>query len=249
MAKITAKKKMLVGTAGLLKDTYSLLLKRYGPQGWWPILAHDGTNPTKAGSINGYHVGDYSFPKDTSQQFEICAGAVLTQNTGWPSVEKALMNLDRAGILDAKRISEASPEKIKQLIRPAGYFNQKTAYLKNFADFFIRINKTGHIPSREEVLHVKGIGNETADSILLYAFRQPEFVIDAYTRRIFSRIGIIDPRAAYVDVKKMFESNLKKDVKLFQEYHALIVEHAKRHCTTTPKCDGCPLTEVCKKRF
>lgn len=231
-----------------LRKIFSLLLERYGPQGWWPIISHKGTNPTKAGSINGYHVGDYSFPKDRRQMFEICAGAVLTQNTSWPSVEKALVNLDKANLLDPKRIAAADLSLIRPLIRPAGYFNQKSLYLKNFTEFFLKLKKDS-VPSRDAVLSVKGIGKETADSILLYAFRRPEFVVDAYTKRIFTRIGIINSKSSYDEVKSLFESNLKKDVKLFQEYHALLVEHAKRHCRTRPECGGCPLGKICDKSF
>jgi endonuclease-3 related protein len=258
MAETAVKKSSTIKrkTARTIKDIYILLLRRYGPQGWWPIISHDGTNPTKAGSINGYHVSDYSFPKNSSQRFEICAGAVLTQNTSWPSVEKALVNLEKAGLLDAKKIAETDAETIKQLIKPAGYFNQKTSYLKNFTEFFLKIDRARRVPSRADILAVKGIGNETADSILLYAFKRPEFVVDAYTKRIFSRIGMIDAKAKYDDIKAIFESNLKKKerqdaetIRIFQEYHALIVEHAKRHCGTRPRCTDCPLEKLCRKKL
>lgn len=235
----------------VLEKIYKSLLKTYGPQGWWPILSlhgkKEGTNPTKAGSINGYHVEDYSFPKNKQQQFEICVGAILTQNTSWPLVEKALINLEKAKLLTPQAIHKVDVEKIKPLIRPAGYFNQKANYLKNFTEFFISL-KPSQIPTRLEVLNVKGVGNETADSILLFAFKQPEFIVDAYTKRIFSRIGLIKQDATYLEVKEFFENALEKDIIIYQEYHALIVEHAKQHCTTKQKCKKCPISSFCQKK-
>ncbi|MBW2971838.1 endonuclease III domain-containing protein [Candidatus Woesearchaeota archaeon] len=222
---------------------YSILYDNYGPQGWWPLVGHRGTNPTKTGSVKGYHPGDYSYPRNSAQRFEICAGAVLTQNTSWPQVEKALTALKQKKMLSAKAISSADADSIKPLIRPAGYFNQKSAYLKNFTEFFLALGS--RVPGRSDVLAVKGVGKETADSIMLYAFSQPEFVVDAYTKRIFSRMGLVSPGAGYDEIKSLFQSNLEQDAKMFQEYHALIVEHAKRHCRTKPECDGCPVSRLC----
>ncbi|MFH1064293.1 MAG: endonuclease III domain-containing protein [Candidatus Woesearchaeota archaeon] len=228
-----------------LQKVYEILLTEYGPQGWWPILSHKGSNPTKTGAVNGYHVGDHSFPKNSLQMFEICVGAILTQNTGWPQVERALTNLMKKKLLGVDALLEADLGIIKECIRPAGYFNQKSAYIKEFARFFTLLKR--RTPSRHELLSVKGIGDETADSILLYAFGQPEFVIDAYTKRIFSRMGLVDKDIRYLLLKQLFEDSIKKDVKVFQEYHALIVEHAKRHCRTRPECDGCVISGRCKK--
>jgi endonuclease-3 related protein len=228
-------------------DIYRTLMKAYGPQGWWPILSHKGTNPTKAGSIQGYHVGDYSFPKDRDQQFEICLGAILTQNTSWPSVETALTNLKRSKALKLKEFKKLSDGKLRELIKPAGYYNQKSQYLRNFTEFFTSL-KPGHIPRRSDVLAVKGVGEETADSILLFAFMQPEFIIDAYTRRIFSRIGLISKDATYHEIKEFFQQGVEPDIQTYQEFHALIVEHAKRHCRTRPECQGCPISRVCAKK-
>ncbi|HII72026.1 TPA: endonuclease III domain-containing protein, partial [Candidatus Woesearchaeota archaeon] len=215
-------------------------------QGWWPLLGHQGVNPTKTGSVTGYHPGDYSFPKDELQQFEICLGAILTQNTSWPQVEKALHNLKRINSLSAKGIKKLSAGKLREVIKPAGYYNQKAKYIREFIKFFER---SEGIPSRTDVLGVKGVGNETADSILLYAFKMPEFVIDAYTKRIFSRLGVISHSDSYESIKHLFEENLEKNLESYQEYHALIVEHAKRNCRSKPVCEGCVLGRICEKRF
>lgn len=212
-----------------LKQRYYEFLKEYSPQGWWPLLdlhtakgKDQGTNPTKTGSIKGYHPGDYSYPKTEKQQFEICIGAILTQNTAWQNVEKALVNLNVAGILSPEAILKTDSSKLAALIKPAGYFNQKAKKLKEFATFFIALN--GNAPSREQLLEVWGIGPETADSILLYAYKVPTFVVDAYTRRIFK----YDKSISYDQIKSDFEKSIPQDYKIYQEYHALIVEHAKR---------------------
>ena len=206
-----------------LKQIFNILLKEYGPQGWWPV--------------QGKYYSDKS--KNKNEIFEICIGAILTQNTAWKNVEKALKNLYPISPI---KIKELSDEKLKTAIQPAGYFNQKADYLKIFTDYFLNI-KT--IPLREELLSIKGVGNETADSILLYAFNQPEFVIDLYTKRIFERLGLIKDKS-YLETKELFEKNLNKEVNLFQEYHALIVEHAKRFCQKQPKCNDCPLKKECQ---
>ncbi len=211
---------------------YNMLLKLYGPQGWWPLLNCKGINPTKTGAIKGYHPNDYFYPKNSKQRFEICIGAILTQNTSWPQVEKALLNLKELKALTSEAIKKLNLEKLKQAIKPAGYFNQKAKKLKIFAEFYI--NLKGKTPTRDELLNVWGIGPETADSILLYAFKVPEFVVDAYTKRVFSHLGIINKTATYNKIKEIFENNLPKNLKIYQEYHALIVEHAKRHYSKKP---------------
>jgi len=219
-----------------IKNIYDKLLKEYGVQGWWPIQSHKGSNPTKTGAIHGYHPGDYSFPRTKDEKFEIILGAILTQNTAWPNVEKAL---NRLLVLanNPKDLLRLSNDMIKEAIKPAGYFNQKTIYLKEISAFLLE--KQDQTPSRKELLGVKGIGPETADSILLYAFKEPEFVIDAYTKRICLHLDIInqEEKKTYDEIKNLFEKNLSKDFKLFQEYHALIVEHAKRYYSKRPYND------------
>jgi len=226
-----------------LKKIYFFLLEPYGPQGWWPLLECEGGNPTKTGAMNGYHPGDYSYPKTDEQRFEICVGAILTQNTSWVQVEKALQNLKQLRALRPEAMLKLELRKLKQAIKPAGYFNQKARKIKLFTAFYQKLN--GKIPRREELLNVWGIGPETADSIQLYAYRQPSFVIDAYTKRIFSRIGICRENVKYEELQALFEKELKPDPHLYSEYHALIVEHAKRYCRKKPLCKECPLLSVC----
>ncbi|MEM0231268.1 MAG: endonuclease III domain-containing protein [Candidatus Woesearchaeota archaeon] len=221
-------------------EVYKQLLKDYGPQGWWPLLS---AADKKSASKVGYHPGDYSFPTRESDIFEICVGAILTQNTSWKNVEKAILNLKRLGALNPEKILRLKEYKIASAIRPAGYFNQKARKLIEFSRFFIKLR--GRIPSRDELLSVWGVGKETADSILLYAYKQRIFVVDAYTRRIFSRLGLISQNAEYDEVREKFESCLPKKFEVYQEFHALIVEHAKRFCQKVPKCSNCSLRLRC----
>jgi endonuclease III related protein len=216
----------------MLREIYDLLLGVYGPQGWWPLLDVEGTNPTATGSFTGYHPEDYDYPKGPEQKFEIWTGAILTQNTSWIQVEKVLFNLKKEELLDPQKILHAPPKLLLDIIRPAGYFNQKSAYLIESSEFFL--NLEGEAPERNQLLAVKGIGEETADSILLYAYGKPEFVIDTYTRRILTALCIIEGKESYSKIKSKFESSLTADVAVYQEYHALLVEHAKRFYSKRP---------------
>ncbi|MBS3135631.1 endonuclease III domain-containing protein [Candidatus Woesearchaeota archaeon] len=219
-----------------LKRVYNILLKEYGPRGWWPIIS-DKTLSCE------YYV---NAPRNSEDSFEIICGAILTQNTNWyHGVIRALQQLKlgrqlsekeiellKLGTANLKSNNKILPEyilgmekdRLKELIRPAGYFNQKATYLKEIAKFY---EKKKTVPKREELLEVKGVGNETADSILLYAHGMPEFVVDVYTRRIFSSLGIIRKDAKYNEIKAYFESRLEKSAQLLNEYHALIVAHGK----------------------
>jgi len=204
---------------------YQLLLSRFGPQGWWP-----GRTKT-----------------------EIIIGAILTQNTNWQNVEKAIVNLKKAGLLNFTALDEASERTVAVCIRPAGYFNVKARRLKNFVRFFIKDMRSSWkalrvMPLnelRQKLLSVNGVGPETADSILLYALDRPVFVVDAYTKRIFSRYGLIDGSADYGQIQRLFMDHLPADVKLFNEYHALLVRLAKEYCRSNPRCAGCPLQKTC----
>jgi endonuclease-3 related protein len=241
-----------------LNQVYKFLKREYGPQGWWPLINHKGSNPTKTGAVKGYHPRDYSIPRNDFERFEICVGAILTQNTAWPNVEKALMNLDKINALNAKAILKIDKEKLKEAIRPAGYFNQKAKKLRIFAEFYLKLK--GKTPTREELLSVWGVGKETADSILLYAYKEPIFVVDAYTRRIFSELGFFKKDADYDEIREMFEKELEKEFKAnkdkvndkmsrviaYQEFHALIVEHAKRHYSGKERGMKCPLRKIIK---
>lgn len=228
----------------LIFSIYSTLLDTYGPQGWWPLLSLSGTNPTKTGSVQGYHPEDYSYPKNKNEQFEICVGAILTQNTNWTNVEKALKNLMEKNLLDADKMLKANTEILKTAIRPAGYFNQKIKKLLLFAEFFTSLNSK--TPSRKELLDLWGIGPETADTMLLYAYKIPSFVVDAYTKRIVTHLRLVPQKADYNEIKHLFENELEKDFKVFQEFHALLVEHAKHYYSKKPYGQGCFLKKELK---
>lgn len=219
----------------LILKIYEKLYKLYGPQGWWPLMDLELENLNKTGATHGYHPLDYDLPETPEQKYEIILGTILTQNTAWTSAEKALLNLKELNVLHPDKLLALDDEILKEAVRPAGFLNQKSMYLVNITRFFKSLE--GETPARKEILKVKGVGNETADSILLYAYKQPEFVVDAYTRRIFSHLELVNEKISYPDLKKIFESNLPTDVPLFQEYHALIVEHAKRHYQKKPYDD------------
>lgn len=208
--------------SALLKDYYKSLFASFGPQGWWPGRT----------------------------RFEVIVGAILTQNTSWTNVEKAIRNLRKENLLSPERLHASDASTLASLIRPAGYFNIKAGRLRNFTSFLFKdyggsLDKLFRKDSkalREELLSINGVGPETADSIMLYAAGRPEFVIDAYTKRIFSRHGLTDRDAGYEEIKSVFMDNLPRDAALFNEYHALIVRTAKDYCKTKdPLCSGCPL--------
>jgi endonuclease III related protein len=211
---------------------YKKLYHIYGPQGWWPLMDLETENPDKTGATRGYHPLDYDLPRTPEQKYEIILGTILTQNTAWTSAEKALENLKKLDVIHPEKLLLLDDEILKGAVRPAGFLNQKSVYLRNISQFFKSLK--GKTPTRREILEVKGVGNETADSILLYAYRKPEFVVDAYTKRIFSNLGLVDEKISYMHLKKLFENNLPEDVPIYQEYHALIVEHAKRHYSKKP---------------
>ena len=213
-----------------LLNIYNELLKKYGYQGWWPLFSFKGVNPTKTGSIKGYHPRDYFIVKNDSQRFEISVGAILAQNTNWVNAEKSLLNLINNNLLSPEKIIN-NIKKVKELIKPSNYFNIKSGYLVNFSNFFLKLK--GKIPKREELLSIKGIGKETADSILLYAYNNPVFIIDAYTKRLINHLGLIDSND-YEIIRAFFENNLPKNYELFSEFHALIVEHAKNYYSKKP---------------
>ncbi|MEK6816474.1 MAG: hypothetical protein AABY09_02590 [Nanoarchaeota archaeon] len=220
-----------------LSLVYSLLLKEYGNQGWWPL--------SKDGLHSLHHKGAPASDKD---RFEIMVGAILTQNTAWTNVEKALHNLNKEKLLDLNRMHNADTNYLASLIRPSGYYNIKAKKLKNLTSFLLTFRSFDelfrHENIRELLLSVNGIGPETADSIILYSAEKPYFVIDAYTRRIFSRV-LGKEFSTYHEWQMLFMDNLKHDTEMFKEYHALIVEHAKNHCKTKPICEGCPLSRKC----
>jgi endonuclease-3 related protein len=202
-------------------SVYRRLLEHFGPQGWWPKR------------------NCFSPP-----ELEVCVGAILTQNTAWKNVEKALENLREAGCTDLKALAGTSREMLEGLIRPSGFYRQKAGYLKGLFGFME--GRSLKDVAREELLALKGIGPETADSILLYACGKPRFVVDMYTRRVFSRLGLLKEQD-YHRVQAYFESSLPRDVEVYREFHALIVELAKGFCRAKPACSGCPLGEICEE--
>jgi endonuclease-3 related protein len=175
-------------------------------------------------------------------------GSILTQNTGWPNVEKAIATLKTFGLLDPARILETDEETLGLAIRPAGTFRVKARRLRAFVKWFVdrgadvaKIRDLGLPRLREELLAIPGIGPETADSILLYAFDLPTFVVDRYTWRVLTRHGLVSEDTSYDEMKDLLESSLERDRKLFNEYHALIVKVGKEHCRAKARCEGCPL--------
>jgi endonuclease-3 related protein len=195
------------------------------------------------------HFGHRSWwPGDTA--FEIIVGAILTQNTNWQNVEKAIAALKRDGLLSARKLLAIHPMKLAQLIRPAGYFRVKTKRLRSFLKFFIdgyggsvkKLSGEDVNQIREELLGVNGIGPETTDSILLYALNKPIFVVDAYTKRILNRHYLCAEDETYDDVQAIFMDSLDRDIELFNDYHAQLVEVGKTYCRPkNPRCDDCPL--------
>ena len=207
-----------------LYEIYDRLLAAFGPQQWWP-----GETP-----------------------FEVMVGAVLVQNTNWKNVERAIENLAEAGLLSLEKLHELEAEELAELIRPAGYYRLKAKRLKNLITFIFE-QYDGSLDTmfaadieslREGLLSVKGVGPETADSIVLYAAEKPTFVVDNYTARVWKRHGWIEFEADYYTLKDHFESSLERDTQLFNEYHALIVRVGKEFCGKQPKCDACPLADL-----
>ncbi|MCD6415485.1 MAG: endonuclease III domain-containing protein [Planctomycetes bacterium] len=207
-----------------LMGLYEALRREFGPREWWPA--------------------------DTP--FEVMVGAILTQRTNWQNVEKAMERLRAAGALDVRTLAGMSPEQMHELVRPAGYYRQKSARLSRLARWFWeraegdpqRLATRPTDDLREELLSLRGIGPETADSILLYALERPSFVVDSYTNRAVVRHGLLEPGCGYYELKELFEANLPADIDLYQDYHAQLVELGKRFCGTRPRCAGCPARAI-----
>jgi endonuclease-3 related protein len=209
----------------ILYPIYQKLYRAFGPQHWWP-----GDTP-----------------------FEIAIGAILTQNTNWTNVEKAIQNLKRKRALSVRALHTMPVKVLAELIRPTGYFNIKAKRLKSFIIFLKndydgsmkKMRNKDIVSLRNELLMIHGVGSETADSILLYALDKPVFVVDAYTKRVLSRHGIMDYKDSYNAYQELFHSSLKRDVQLFNEYHALFVRVGKTFCKRQkPICEKCPLNNI-----
>jgi len=205
---------------------YNRLFSAYGEQHWWP----------------------------GSGAFEIIVGAILTQQVAWKNVEKAIAALKAAGLMEPEALMHAPLDEVAALIRPTIYYNEKAKKLRSFL-VFLQEQHHGDLSDllalplpalREELLSVHGIGEETADSIILYAAGKPSFVIDAYTRRIMQRLGLISGREPYAVLRALFMQSIPPDVKLYNEYHALFVRHGKERCRSRgPLCSDCPLADMC----
>jgi endonuclease III related protein len=208
-----------------LVNIYRGLLSQYGRQAWWP--AEQGP-------------------------FEVMLGAILTQNTSWTNVEKALCHLKQQIPLEAERLLALSSEVLEQCLKPAGYFRVKAQRLRTFCHWYLAqegyngLQQLGTQELRDALLRVHGIGPETADDIVLYAFDRPVFVIDNYTRRLLQRLQMIVGNERYEDLRSLCEAHLPKQVDLYKQFHALIVLHAKQHCyKNKPACGECRLSELC----
>ncbi|OGH55861.1 MAG: hypothetical protein A3G34_00380 [Candidatus Lindowbacteria bacterium RIFCSPLOWO2_12_FULL_62_27] len=250
----------------ILTGIYAAMKRAHGPRGWWPVFRRGaGSEARPAYDPDRKRLTE-------RQRVEIAVGAILTQNTAWTNVSKAMMELHRRGVLSVPGLRRIPCSRLARLIRSSGYFNQKAKKLKAFVRFlrdhapapsvkrsihdrsgYDAIHGIGSNPmtsmmrwktalARERLLSVHGIGPETADSILLYALEQPVFVVDAYTRRIFSRHGFLSGAEPYDEIRAWFESNLPRRAPLWNDYHAQIVEIGKRSChRRRPECRSCPL--------
>ena len=210
-------------------EIYRILLKEFKEQGWWPVN-------------DKYHSG-YLKPEIKKEVLEICLGAILTQNTSWKNVEKALDELRKNNLIDLSNLRKIDIKKLAEIIKISGYNNQKARKIKEFVKF---LDSEKEI-TRENLLNIWGVGPETADSILLYAYKKPIFVIDAYTKRIFNRLGFKEK--SYYELQELFMKNLDKDFKIFNEYHALLVKLGKDYCKKKPLCQNCPLNKICEFKF
>lgn len=205
-------------------ELYDILYAYYGELGWWPAKT----------------------------PYEMMVGAILTQNTAWRNVERALANFNQQHPLTPQFVETVSMDTLMQIIMPAGFFNQKAQYIKELTAWFKLYDYCAEnlksIPMeilRRELLAIRGVGEETADSILLYALDKPSFVIDAYTKRILSRLSV-DVVLKYKHMQQWFESQLPQAVSLYNNFHACIVNVCKEFCTVNPQCSGCPLLKICR---
>ena len=225
----------------MLYDIYLGLLNYFHEQGWWPVTKENEIAPKYRKNII----------LNDKQKLEICFGAILTQNTNWKNVEKAIIELNKKNLIYVEKILDIKNNELAKIIKSSGYHNQKAKKLKNFCGFLLK-NYNGKLDLlfknnidelRKLLLSVNGIGPETADSIILYASQKPIFVIDAYTKRILSRLGYKEN--TYGELQMLFMENLPNTEKLFNEYHALLVELGKNICKKSPLCEKCPINAYC----
>jgi endonuclease-3 related protein len=239
-------------TERALRRALQTLAERHGPQGWWPVHCERKSfrTPCDARHRRGYHPGEFDLPRTRRGRWEIVTGAVLTQNTAWSNVELALAALRGARLFSPEALLACELGVLRQLVRPAGYFNQKSRYLQAVAQWFIETDRAllaaplaeqTVIAARPVLLAVRGVGPETADSILLYAYGLPTFVIDAYTRRVLGGLGLVEPNASYERLRQQLQTALREatpeeTVRAWQEDHALLVQEAKQLRRAAPPC-------------
>ncbi len=241
----------------LTGSLYEPLYARFGPQGWWPLPSHAGEEGFDG---RGYSPARYASRLPKIDQWQVACGAILTQNTNWKNAERALHNLLSEEIRSPDAMLAIDRAELERLIRPSGYYRQKAERLRSVATFFRDRIPDGTIPARDLLLALPGVGPETADSILLYAFQHPIFVVDAYTIRLFDRVGIIrsdtvprNPSKRYHLVQNIIQTQLVNanesyslsTAAYYQEFHALIVAACATHCRARPLCEGCPLEFSC----
>lgn len=233
-----------------LQSIIDRLADAYGARGWWPLPSRagdEGRNEGGYGKLASAPIGPDSPGPDRearrSARFEIAVGAVLAQNTAWRGASKAVAALAAAGFLSPSALLGAEATELEALLKPAGTYARKALYLKTLAAAWPALD--AGVPSRAELLALRGVGYETADCILCYCYGEPRFVADAYARRIAARCGAAAPGLGYEDLRIIAEASLAEDAAYLAEAHALLVEHAKRRCRAKPSCSGCALEGDC----
>lgn len=227
---------------------YNILSEYYGRQNWWPII------------MNGESIYAEEFLKrerSVEEIFEIAIGAILTQNTTWTNVIKAIANLKKNRLFTVSALNNVEQERLAETIRCAGYYNQKAKKIKAFIGFIdselnsdlMNLKSLDKLQARKLLLGIWGVGRETADSIALYGYDHPLFIIDAYTKRLFGRLGLLDKEESYDKSQRRFTDNLPEEPLIYKEYHALIVEMGKNVCRTKPNCENCILYNQCSREL
>ena len=239
-----------------LIEVYESLLKVYGLQGWWPHLDLLGVGSfTSSGKLDTYHSGDYSYPRTEKQAIEIFIGVILVQYVAWKNVEKSLVKLKESNCFNLDELDQTPLETLTQMIEASRFNKRKAVYLKALARFLknnkisdLHIMRTNQL--QEALRAIKGIGKESADQILVYVFRRPIFVVDKYTKYFLTRMNICRPGATDNEIKSLAFSNLPQNYEIYNEIHALIIEHCIQTCVKNrPKCSECVFNKICPKKI
>jgi len=222
---------MMTNKNNLIFRLYKKLFSEYGPQGWWPLLSNSGEMI--------YRKNKSPLKLTENQQLEICLGAILTQNTNWKNATSALQNIATNKKLSTGALQKLSQTRLAELVKPAGCYNQKASYINNFLKLildngFDALGKQSTNALRDKLLSIKGIGNETADCMLLYAFNKLSFVVDAYTTRILIRMDLVTSKTNYKRIQRFFMKSISEDIEIYKEYHGLLVAHGKKYYQKKP---------------